>query len=182
MNRASRQAGQSTVELVVGLIVIIPVVLVLFDLGVIVLGVTTNATVCRDAARAAAAGAPGQLKAGDNRVVTNTQPPYRRADAVVRRMNQSGGAVRIQPDMKVVETVRDPVPAEPYGGPVDGEVTVETVAMVYPPFLVQAVVGQGGIPFHTSQTFPYTWVMPSSTGQPAGGAGGSGGSGTLPEP
>lgn len=49
-----RRGGQSIVETVVGIIFLIPVVLILFDVGVLVLANTANDTLAKNAARAAA--------------------------------------------------------------------------------------------------------------------------------
>ncbi len=176
MNRrcSRRLSGQSLVELAAGVMVIIPVVLVLIDLTTIVLGVNMNNGICRDAARAASSGPPDKIQAGQ---------PKQRAEAVVRKTAKPGGAVRVDNNVVITETVREPVPTQPFGGPVDGEVTVQTTVHIYPPFIVSAVVGSGGMDFTTSQTFPYTWVMENAVASNNGGAGGGGGGvGKIPGP
>lgn len=145
--------GVSQVELACGLMFIIPIVLICFDVGTLIIGVSLNNTVCRDAARAASTGAPNAVDPGR---------PRARAEAVVKRVCKTEGAVRLRPQVEFSEQVRPPLPKPPFGGPVDGEVTITTTVDIYPPFLVSAVVGKGGMPFSTTQTFPYTWVMPSS--------------------
>jgi hypothetical protein len=160
--------SQSTVELVAGLIVIIPAILVLIDISVIILGATTNDTICRDAARAAAAGQPGKLEVCTDRVVAASEQPYQRARAVVKRVCQTAGAVRVSPDITVTESVRAPVPVSPWGGAVDGEVTVETTVTIYPPFLLSGVVGPGGKEFKCNHTYPYTWFMPNTVDNSGG--------------
>lgn len=158
--------GQSLVELLAGLVVIIPVVLFLIDAGTLFLGATENNQVCRDSARAAASGEPGDVTtAGSDRDVPAGKQPFDRAASVIRRTCKPGGAIRMSPDPKVTETLRAPLPTQPFGGPVDGEVTVETTVTVYPPFLVSTIVGPGGVSFKTSQTFPYTWVMSGTMNQ-----------------
>lgn len=155
----SKSRGVSQVELACGLIFIIPVVLTCFDIGTLIVGVSLNNSVCRDAARAASTGAPDAIDHGR---------PQARAEAVVKRVYKTEGAVRLRPQVQFSETVREPKPKPPFGGPVDGEVTITTTVDIYPPFLVSAIVGAGGMPFSTSQTFPYTWVMPSTLTAPAG--------------
>src|SRR6185369_15349684 len=113
----SNSSGVSQVELACGLIFIIPIVLTCFDIGTIIIGVNLNNTVCRDAARAASTGAPDAVDAGR---------PRARAEAVVKRVYKTEGAVRLRPVVECSETVREPLPKPPFGGPVDGEVTVKT--------------------------------------------------------
>lgn len=145
-----RARAQSIVELVAGLIVLIPIVLIMIDIGSLYLASIMNSDICREAARAAANGPPGAVQTGE---------PQKRVDTVINRKRaMCAGNVTIDSPVQVTEAVRTPLPAKPFGGQVDGEVTVETVVTVRPPFLVQAIVPQG-VKIRTSQTFPYTWVM-----------------------
>jgi hypothetical protein len=147
--------AQSTIELVAGLMILIPIVLSLIDIAVFVMGVSLNDSVCRDATRAAASGPPDKIAHGQ---------PKQRAEMVVKRSYKTEGAIRLSPDVDIRENIREPLPSEPYGGPVDGEVTVSTTVNVHPPFLVSVFCGSSGITFKSEQTFPYTWVMPSTIG------------------
>lgn len=132
-----------------GLAILIPIVLILIDIGTIVIGVTMNDSVCREAARAASIGPPNGVTPGE---------PKRRAELVVAK-HIGAGAVKMTPTVTVTENVTS-LPNAQYGGPVDGEVTIETTCNVFPPFLVSVVVGPGGVQFRARQTFPYTWIMP----------------------
>ena len=66
-------------ELCAGLIILVPLVLVLFDLAVIVIGVQVNDQTCRQAARAASSGDPATAR--------------QRADAIIARANQQGSSM-----------------------------------------------------------------------------------------
>jgi Flp pilus assembly protein TadG len=146
-----RNSGQSTVELVCGLFVLVPLVLVLFDLAVIVIGVQVNDQTCRQAARAAASGDPASAD--------------QRAQAVVARANQQGSSMLsnftlMTPLGFTPSTVlADAQDLVPYGGTVSGTVTVQTEVDIHP-FIVPYVYS-GGAPlkFRSSQTFPFTHVV-----------------------
>ncbi|MBX9671074.1 MAG: hypothetical protein K2X93_26025 [Candidatus Obscuribacterales bacterium] len=146
-----RKSGQSTVELVCGLLILVPLVLVLFDLAVIVIGVQINDQTCRQAARAAASGDPATAE--------------QRATAVVARANQQGSSMLSNFTLSLPLTfnpstvIADAAALVPYGGTVAGTVTVETTVDIRP-FIVPYVYS-GGAPlkFRSSQTFPFTHVV-----------------------
>jgi len=150
--------GQSMVELLAGLVVLIPVILTLIDLAVLVISVTVNDTVCRDAARACAAGPPAQA--------------VQRAQAVVSKNYKPGGAItsltvadadvtRNNVDMRV-PPFGGPVPTSTPGSP--PSVTVTTHMKVRPPFLTQVVAANNGgqFDFASSATYTYTYVYPNN--------------------
>jgi hypothetical protein len=58
MNGRNRSSAQSLIETVVGIIFMIPIVLFLFDIGVMVLANTANDNLAKQAARAAAGATP----------------------------------------------------------------------------------------------------------------------------
>lgn len=155
--------GQSLAELAAGLMVFVPIILLLADCAVIVIGVAQNDTACRDAARAASSGPPGQMLAG-TRDLGAGQEPYRRAKSVIKDVYSLGGLIKISETMAVKETVKNPIPEAPHGGPILGEVSVQTTAEISPPFLIGAIVHSGSIQFKNTRRFPYTYVMPSSGG------------------
>ena len=150
--------GQSSIELVAGLMFLIPIILFAIDIATIFMGSTLNNSVCRDAARAAAGGPPSVLIA---KFAMNGQPtPQERAKAVVSRNLKSTGAIQLDPNPVVTENVNAAsLPSPPFGGVVNGTVTAQTSVDVYTPFLVGRVIGKTPIRLTTSQTFPYTWVM-----------------------
>lgn len=158
----SRKNGQSLVELAAGLLVFVPIVLILIDCLVLALGASTNEEVCRDAARAAASGPPSLYTPAVNRSAGAGTPPNERAKAVIKRVFNSAGVVSIEDDVKVLETVKTPVPATPHGGAIIGEVSVETTAVVYPPFLVRAIVEGGQFKFKSTRTYPFTYIVPNT--------------------
>lgn len=153
----SRKTGQSLIELLSILVVLLPVVLVLIDMGVIALGAAVNDSICRDAVRAASSGPTGSPVPCVNRQVGAGESPKQRALAVIRRLYKSEGPMKVRDDVSVLETVRD-IPLPEVGGAVDGDVTVETTIDVYPPFLVKAVVGSQ-ISLKTSHSVPITHTV-----------------------
>lgn len=159
-----RQQGQSLVELAAGLMIFVPIILLLADCAIISIGVATNDAACRDAARAASSGPPGLMLSGANRTVAAGQAPYKRAQSVIKDVYNVGGLVKIESAVSIKETVVDPLPEAPRGGPIRGEVSVETTAQVAPPFLVGAIVGHGTIEFKNTQKYPYTYIVPATPG------------------
>lgn len=153
MRTRRKFSGISTVEMLAGLAVLIPIVLTLFDLGCIISGVLVNDTICRDVARAVSEGDPATAK--------------QRAEQLVAQANKKNGAV-----VSNYVLVGDPVnadlvvPAPEVGGLVKGTVTVRTRVDVRPPFLVGVVYGGEGLKFDSQQTFPYTFVAPAKGEDP----------------
>lgn len=177
--------GQSAVELAAGIIVIIPIVLFGLDVACLFMGQSMNASICRDAARAAAAGPPSSI--------SPQLTPKQRAEAVVRRTQKAEGAIRVNSEVQCSEAVTR-TPTMPFGGIVEGTVTVQTSVDVYPPFILKNIVNKGAVKLTTSQTFPFTFVMASAynnsnseslaggtgvPGSPQPGAAGSGSGGPL---
>lgn len=136
-----------------GLLIVIPVILLIIDCATIYMGVQLNDNVCRDAARAASLGAPNGITPGE---------PQRRAEGVVRKANKTGGAIRLDNNVIVTEQITGALPQPPFGGPVNGQVTVQTTVHVFPPFLISLFTGPQGVDFTTNQTFSYTWSMAST--------------------
>ena len=147
-----RARGQSLMELAVGLAVLIPVILVIFDLAMIVLAVQTNDALCREAARAAASGDPNTMN--------------QRATAVIKQQNlKSKGMASNYQLISLTSTASASYLASlgQYGGPVNGNVTAQTQVDVKP-FVVQyAYGGQSPLQFKSSQTFPFTYVFPNTS-------------------
>jgi hypothetical protein len=132
---------------------LIPIILVVFDLAVIVIGVQINDSTCREAARVAAAGDPNDSEA--------------RAAAVVARANAKAAGMLsnftlIKPVQSTVTAAQMAALAQ-YGGPVQGTVTVQTEVDVRP-FVVQfAYNGSSPLRFRSQQSFPYTYVVPNNS-------------------
>lgn len=162
MNTICRKKnGQSLVELAAGLMIFVPIVLLLIDCGVIMIGVSSNEAACRDAARAAAAGPPGLMSSGAH-IVSAGQLPYKRAQRVIKDVYAAGGLIKIDDTLSVKEEIKAPLPVATSGGPVIGEVSVETTADVMPPFLIRVFVENGTYQFKSTQRFPYTYILPAS--------------------
>lgn len=160
-SRRNNEKAQSAIELVAGAMVIIPLVLFGIDCSVMYMGQSMNASICRDAARAAASGPPT--------VLSPTLTPRARAEAVVRRSQKTEGAIRLDPNPIVTETVVR-TPTQPFGGMVEGTVTVRSSVDVYPPFIIRHCVNRGAVRVTAEQTFPFTWVMTSAFATLAGTA------------
>jgi Flp pilus assembly protein TadG len=156
-----RDFGQSTVEILCGFVIFVPLILLAIDLVTVYSGYSLNSRVCRDAARAASSGPPNALAAGS---------PKQRADGVIRDVYNEVtvkkynvlGTVHLHPDCVVTDQLTAPIPDSSLGGPIDGQVTVETTVDVIPPFLIKEFVGPKGISLTASQTFPYTYIVPST--------------------
>lgn len=157
--RARRSCrAQGLAELAAALVIIVPLVLLVIDCVVITIGAAINDQVCRDAARAAASGPPGSLITGINRTVPAGSPPYSRALAVVQHIWVSNIPAKVRDALILTETVSDVPPAE-IGGPIEGDVSVETTVDVYPPFLLRTLVGSAGIAFHSRHDVTYTYIV-----------------------
>lgn len=155
----SRQKGQGIAELVSALICIIPVVLIVIDCGMLAVAAGLNDSVCREAARAAASGPPGESTVAENRSVGVGKEPVERALSVIRRIYITNLPMKIRETITTLESVRG-VPPVGVGGAIDGEVSVQTVIDIYPPFLVGAVIGRSGIALKSKHTVPFTYVVP----------------------
>ncbi len=143
--------GSSFVELVTGLLVLIPISLVLFDLAVIVIAVQINDSTCREAARVAASGNPLDAQT--------------RAMAIIDRANLKQSMASNFSLVSVNSTIsaQDIQAVGVYGGPLEGTVTVETDVQVKP-FVVQYIYnGQNPLHFRSKQSFPFTYVVPNTT-------------------
>ena len=134
--KKASQKGQSFVELCAGVLALIPITLLCFDLSTLCLGANLNDTVCRDAARCASVGPPDAITSGE---------PLRRAKDVATRTNRLSGAVRLDLNSIAVSEVITNMPSAAFGGAVDGQVTVTTSVHVYPLFLLSRLAGQEGI-------------------------------------
>lgn len=161
--RISRQAGQSLTELAAALIVMTPVLLAAIDAGTILMGAAINDSTCRDAARAAASGPPGDQTTG-TRTVTSDKAPYKRAIAVIKNVYRTDLPMKIRDNLQISETVKDFPPANLGGGSLDGEVSVQTVIDVYPPFLIHLLVGENGVSLKTKHIVPYTYTISATNG------------------
>lgn len=144
--------GSSLIELVLGLIALIPVVLVIFDLSVIAIAVQVNDSTCREAARAAATGNPLDAQT--------------RAQTIINRANTNQSM--LCSNFMLVSALSTVTPQDiaalgTFGGPVTGTVTVKTDVQVRP-FIVQyAFTGKSPLHFQSQQSFPFTFQVPNTS-------------------
>lgn len=158
-NARRNTLGSGMIELSVGLAVCVPIVLICIDLGTIAFGAYLNDVVCREAARAAAAGPPAQKGAGTKTVAT-AETPYQRAVSVIKYHVPTNMPIKVLEQPQVNETVRDFPPPE-LGGAVDGDVTVETTVDIAPPFLVRQIIN-GSVKAKAKHVVSYTYVLTPS--------------------
>lgn len=144
--------GQSLLEVSIALFLIVPVVLLVLDLAMIIIGVQANDTTCREAARLAASGDPNTAKL--------------RATAVIARANNNiNGFVSNFSLVALDSTVTSAQLASlnPYGGTITGAVTVSTEVEVRP-FLVHWLYsGKQPLTFRSRQSYPFTYVVPNTS-------------------
>ena len=151
MRTTHRARGSSTLELVFGLILLVPLVLTAIELALIVEGVCENERACREAAKAAASGPPDLLVAGAAQGL---------ADAVLLKYRDVSGLIRFNPACVVQESVIPPLPQPPLGGAVEGQVTVKTTVNVYTPFLIGFIARRRCLSFTDTEQCPYTYLVP----------------------
>ncbi len=149
--RLRKMKGQSAVELCAGLIVIVPIILVLFDLSVIVLGVQLNDSTCREAARVAALGDPTTCSTRAQAVINraNNQRSSMLSNFQLLNCNSSVSAAQI-------------AAMQPYGGPVSGTVSVTTEVDIRPCLVYIVYTGSTPLHFQSVQSYPFTYTVPNS--------------------
>jgi hypothetical protein len=155
--RHSRKSGQSIVELGFGLIVLLPILLCMLNCLFVGIGAYLNEAVSRDAARAAASGAPSSLTIGQRKV--NTGAPKDRVLAVINKVYFAGLPLKVRTTPTVIETVND-VPPQADGGAVDGEVSVTTTIDIYPPVQVQGLGSH--VTLTSTHVMPITYMLHAS--------------------
>ncbi len=131
--------------------VITPLCLLALDAGVLVSSIYINEQTCRNAARAASLGAPDAVRKGET---------LKNATAQISKRPEIFSLVQISPDVQVSESIRKPLPVAPFGGAVNGEVTIVTSAQIQLPFS-GSILSQGPIVTHATKTFAFSWIMPS---------------------
>ena len=148
-----RARAVTILEMVIGLIIVIPIVLVIIDFILMNLAVQINDSAAREADRMAASGDPTQA--------------LDRAQRVVTRLNAStaGFASNITL-VSVIFNPADLIAKEaalvPYGGVVQGDVTVKTKVTVTP--VVIQYCYSGPYTFQAIQTCPMTYNVPNTAG------------------
>jgi Flp pilus assembly protein TadG len=148
-----KEHGVSVIEMVVGLIVVIPLMIFLIDVMLITLGVQVNDHAAREAVRLAASGDPSQAQS--------------RAQAVIDRLNTNSAGYVSNVTLKSLTFNPTTLLATeasliPYGGVIQGSVTVITQVTITPIALSYVYVGP--LNFQSSQTCPITYDVPNTAG------------------
>lgn len=157
-----RNSGSSAVELVAGIIVLIPVFFFILDVGVCIMAAMTNDTICREAARAAAGGRPENFSNGSGAALNKDS--LDRAKQLVKN-SKTGGYIS---KLKLIEEnshtywtgEKDPSvprPDKQGGGPWGGQYWVTTEVVVSLPASVPNIL-PSSCTFQSRQAFPMTKV------------------------
>jgi hypothetical protein len=161
MVRRSRPiGGVSTVELVTGLIVLVPFLLAMFELVVIVIVAQVSDGAAREAARVAASSDPRMAQ--------------QRADAVIAQANQTSHMMSSQFKMvsftfTPADTLAQETKLIPYGGTLNGDVTV-MIQCTVKPYLISLVMNNKPISFNSMKSCPFTYNVPNTAGGAAVGS------------
>ncbi len=143
--------GQSLVEMVCAIALIVPLLLLLIDGYFILLGYWLCTSNCRLAARAAAQGPPSAIERG---------APQQRALASLHTSFAQAGKMIQLASINVSESIKS-LPDRVGGGPVNGTVSVDVTLDVAPPFLLKIFSPEHKFTIHASNTCPYTWTTPA---------------------
>jgi len=167
-----RNSAQSTVELVTGIIIFVPIVLLFIDLALVAMASTTGDSVCREAARAAAKAPPvvyTQTGGSVPAVTYSGDLSTNRAQAVIDAANTNKGSVQQyaldsiafdQTSLTFNNAGTGNIPQQ--GGLWPGTVTVTTSCTVHPLSVLNVINGGQGIKLSSSQNFPFTYVVPQN--------------------
>jgi hypothetical protein len=147
-------SGVQSIELVVGIAILVPILLYSIDFATIFVAGIINDNSCNAAVRAAAAGPPSNYSG-------KLDTPKARASAMLATMAQRAKTIiRVSEFVRAREIELPPYPDSQLGGPVRGTVTIKTRCDVYPPFLLPLVTSH--VVLYSTQTFPWTWMEPPS--------------------
>jgi len=142
--------GTSLIELCAGLIIAIPVFLLLVDCAILIMGLQINDKTCREAARVAASGLPASAELRAQNIVSKADEEKMSMIADLRLVSVVNTLSPV--NIKVVQLD---------GGTISGTVTVTTAAEFRPFFGQWLLTGQKCLTFQSTQSFPYTSVMPN---------------------
>jgi hypothetical protein len=144
--------GSSLVEMTAVIAILVPFLAVAAtSVTLLLTAATFSDNLCREAARCASVGPPNAVRKG---------APESSAQEVVASMSQANPFITISPNVLVSEIVLEPIPHPPFGGPVDGSVTVITTVNVQLPLLSRL---PHTFSWQSRSTVPYTWVMKPCT-------------------
>jgi len=149
----STARGQSLVELTMGICVLVPLVIIVVDLVMLIIGSELNDNLCREAARIAATGDPA---AATSRALATVLANDNRSSSIVNGFRLFD--VKLFPNNIVAQTSS----LQPYGGTVIGTVTVSTIANINT-FAVKWLFNKGqAIAVSSTRTCPFTYVVPNT--------------------
>lgn len=151
--------GQSLVEVVTGLTIIVPIALALIDLSAVLYAISLNDTACRNAARAAATGSPGEAKLRAESIVLQANSgQFNSSFAHFSLLTPVRSTIKVQPAMQI-----DPDTDKPFnpGGLVTGDVSVTTEVEVKPFVMSMILKGQTPLVFRSTQNCPIRYMQPA---------------------
>ena len=148
-----RKKGVTVIEMVVGLIVLLPIMLVLADFVLMNIAQQINDNAAREAVRVAAAGDPQQANL--------------RANEVINRLTKSAGGYAsnlqlVSLNFNPANLLANEAQMGQYGGLLQGSVTVNTKLTVTP--IAISFYTNGPVTFQAQQTCPITYTVPNTTG------------------
>ena len=150
------KSAQSLVELATGITVLIPVVLLFFDLSLIVIAVQTNENIAKNAARVASMGSPLQYQSraqsSVNQAANNHSGPISNISLVSATTNLT------QNDILTWESSGGLVVHQNGNSTQPGIVTVTTQVKVKP-FIISIFSSGAPLSFKASRSFPFSSVM-----------------------
>ena len=151
------QRATSFIELTIGIAVIVPVLLVLLDFAIILIGVEANDDNCRRAARAAAAGSPEAAQLRAETIIASNSHGH---SMLAASQLTSPVAVRV---VSRPEPEQDLATGKEIftGGPVIGSTTVTTQIEVKPVLVHMFYGGKTPLVFKSTHAFPISYVMPA---------------------
>jgi len=153
------------IEMIGALIVCVPIVLSVIDLGFIAMGASANDSVCREAADAAASGPPSTNVAPSTNQLSAGKSGYDLAVSVIKVHQPTNVPAKVSETPDVTESLTD-VPPPEQGGSVDGEISVTTTVVITPPFLIGAYFGKNGLSLTSKHVVPFTYIVPKVTQSP----------------
>jgi hypothetical protein len=136
-------------------IVISPLLLFMLNGLACLFAITFCDEAARQAARAASMGSPNAITKGE---------AEKNARLALASFSSRVGLIKISPAFVLSEHFKAPLPMQPFGGQVSGEVSVTTSCIVNLPFDCQiAGLAMSKPSFSSTQTYPFTWRMPSAS-------------------
>lgn len=155
------EVAQAILEVVLGVICIIPVLIVLLDLFVIFLGVQMNESLCANAVRVVASGAPedaekrARIVIGAEKRSNGLITGFSLVPPLVIKLEQSSGAEPLEQ--------REPALV---AGPVRGTATVTTEVEICPILVHRFYGGDASFRFRSEKSSPLRFVRQSLLSEP----------------